>query len=282
MDPEQLCGLGGDVLPAVDIGAAVVEHVAGVEDIGRVVVDMDLQHAGEHIGQLLAVVRVRREVAAAGLDHAEHRIHHVLVHRNEREHLETGVALQLDRLAGALTDEAVFLRGGLHEVQRALAVEMRELVEHIQRDIAAVFQLALVRDGNADGAADLLERIALLLANLPPFFAHQLFGVEDLLLLLDVGFQIARGGGGHQHLDGMRAHVLVDGVFLDLFEHLDIVQREDAVVAGGALGGDEAVLFPVPDGRRDDTDDFGDLIDRKGYVVFMIHTVCSLSVDLCL
>ena len=61
----------------MDIGAPVEKRIAGMQDIGRIVVEAHFHDAGEHIDQLFSVVCVRRQIAAAGLDHAKNRVHRV-------------------------------------------------------------------------------------------------------------------------------------------------------------------------------------------------------------
>lgn len=69
----------------------------------------------------------------------------------------------------------------------------------------------------------------------------------------------------------MGAHVLFNGVFLNFFQVLDIVQGEDPVVAGGTFDGDEAVFLPVADGGRNHAQHLRHLVDGKGHVVVVIH-----------
>ena len=201
-------------------------------------------------------------------------------HGNQRIHFKAGIAFKLNGLSAAFVDEAIFLRRRLHKVQRALPIEVRQLIEHIQRNIAAVFQLAQMRHGDTDRTADLFEGVALLLSDLTPLFADELLGVKHFFLLLHVRFQRAGSWGWQQHFDRLRTHVLVDGVFLDFLECFNVIERKDPVVAGRTLGGDHPVLFPVSDRGRDDAENFCNLIDGKCYFIFMIHKFHSLSGDL--
>lgn len=61
---------------------------------------------------------------------------------------------------------------------------MGQPVEQVQRHVAAVFQLAQVGGGDTHGLANLLQRVALLAADFPPFLAQELFGVVYLFPLL--------------------------------------------------------------------------------------------------
>lgn len=194
MNPQKLRGLRRNILPAMDIGAPVEKRIAGMQDIGRIVVEAHFHDAGEHIDQLFSVVCVRRQIAAAGLDHAKNRVHRVFAHGNQRIHFKAGIAFKLNGLSAAFADEAIFLRRRLHKVQRALPIEVRQLIEHIQRNIAAVFQLAQMRHGDTDRTADLFEGVALLLSDLTPLFADELLGVKHFFLLLHVRFQRAVPG----------------------------------------------------------------------------------------
>ena len=146
VNPKHFSRLGRDIVPAMHVRAAVKKRVSGVQNIRRIVVEVYLNNSREHVDQLLAIMSMRCEVAAAWLDYAEHWEHHVLAHRDQREHLQSWVTLQLNRFTAALADETHFLCSRFHKVQWALVVKMRQFVEHIQRNVAAVFQLAQVCD----------------------------------------------------------------------------------------------------------------------------------------
>ena len=145
----------------------------------------------------------------------------------------------------------------------ALPVKVGQLIDQIQGDIAAIFQVAEVGYRDAYSLADLLQGVALLFADFPPFLTHQLFGVVGFQLLLDVIFHICVAGGGQQHFDGVGAHVLLHGVLLDFFQRFDILPRKYAVIAGRALDLDKTIFFPVADGSWNNAQHFGNLVDSK-------------------
>ena len=218
-----------------------------------------------------------RLVAGAGLHLAQHGVHDVLAHGHERQHVDPRVAVEIERIAAALFHQVLFVPHGLQEVQRALPVKMRQIPQQLQRDVAAVFQLAQMRHRDADLVAHLLQGVALLLAQLPPFLARELFGVLLLRLLADALLKIAAVlTAAQQQLDGVRAHMLVDGVLLDTLQRRQIVHCEDPIVAVRALDGDQPRFFPVADGAGHHAQNFGHLADGKSDVVVMIHSVSIL------
>src|ERR687894_2794946 len=219
-----------------------VERIAGLDPVRALVLELHEEDAGDHVDELLAVVRVEALAPGARRHPDVGRVHDLL----PRGHLlETHAVVPLhDRPILAPHQRGVLLQVGPEELAHGYPVGPGQPPQRGDRSPRpAPLERRDERDGEPSGLRDLLERLVRPGAQPPQTLAHRVRrppGGAVLPRLLGRGAELLAYGGEVEALDLPE--------LLDPAQPLHVRLGVDSVAPLGAARPHQALSLPQPQG----------------------------------